>query len=150
MKASVDDVRRLVASDRFRSKISVQGDCWIWTGGLTRSGYGVIQLRNQCLRAHRVALAAKIGRLDFDQTDHLCRNRACVNPDHLEPVSARENVRRGLACNDLTGVCRSGAHSWTTENIRVRQDGTRECRPCAIERDNERRRERRRLARVTR
>lgn len=76
--------------------------------------------------AHRVAYAHLVGPIpDGMQLDHLCRNRTCVNPDHLEPVSAQENVRRARA---LVTACPQG-HPYDATNTRMYQ-GRRYCRAC--------------------
>lgn len=73
---------------------SVQnGECLRWVGH-TNQGYGVVRISNRSVRAHRLAWYAKNGDTPMD-LDHLCRNRWCVNPEHLEPVTNRENVLRG-------------------------------------------------------
>jgi hypothetical protein len=80
---------------RFWPKVNKQGlnGCWLWTGALNAQGYGKY---GEGL-AHRTAFILSVGSIpDGLQLDHLCRVRNCVNPDHLEPVTHLENVRRGL------------------------------------------------------
>jgi hypothetical protein len=108
--------------------------CWIWTGRLDRYGYGKINMRlGTTSTAHRMAYFMVKGDIpDGLQLDHLCRNRACVNPDHLEPVTNRVNVLRGsgaTAINAAKTHCKRG-HVLSGENLYVRRGG-RECRECA-------------------
>jgi len=70
--------------------------CWMWQRGLTGSGYGQITRGSATFQAHRAYYEQKYGTLLLGQVaDHLCRHRACVNPDHVEPVSVATNTRRG-------------------------------------------------------
>lgn len=72
--------------------------CWIWMGTRTRKGYGKVSFHSRSRHAHRVALIIGTRKsIDGLEIDHRCRNRACVNPAHLEIVSHRENVHRGWA-----------------------------------------------------
>lgn len=74
--------------------------CWIWIGSIDGNGYGQIQTRNRRYprAAHRYTYQTLMGEIPHGlQIDHLCRNRQCVNPAHLEPVTFLENVRRGDA-----------------------------------------------------
>jgi hypothetical protein len=78
--------------------------CWIWRGRIDRGGYGraAAGARGYHKAAHRVTYERLRGPIpEKCELDHLCRNRACVNPDHLEPVTSAENARRG-ACTTLT------------------------------------------------
>lgn len=75
--------------------------CWLWQGPRVHNGYGIISIQGSgvktTIRAHRYAYEALVGPIPEGlQLDHLCRVRRCVNPAHLEPVTARENVRRGV------------------------------------------------------
>ena len=88
-------------ADRFWEKVDKTGPngCWLWTGACSRRGYGAILADfpdRRMLCAHRAAYEMLVGPIpDGLQLDHLCRNRPCVNPAHLEPVTGRENVLRG-------------------------------------------------------
>lgn len=140
------------ALERFADKIALASSgCIEWIGGLTLGGYGMFTAERAM--AHRWSWEYHVGPIptDFD-IDHLCRNRRCVNPEHLEPVTRQENIRRAFA--DLTH-CPSG-HEYTETNTYVRPGTThRKCRTCMRDRDlkradakNAKRREQRRLIRV--
>lgn len=72
--------------------------CWIWTGRLNRNGYGRAAIAGREPVAHRAVYEALVGPIPSRRVlDHLCRNRRCVNPSHLEPVTVATNTHRGTA-----------------------------------------------------
>ena len=91
-------MRKQATIERFLNKITIQGDgCWDWCGSLSSNGYGFIWHLGRTVRAHRFAHEYFIGLIPRDkEIDHLCRNHRCVNPDHIELVTRRENVMRGI------------------------------------------------------
>ena len=87
--------------ERFWAKVEPEPNsgCFLWTGFVSPSGYGIFRerYRGKGTGAHRYAFEATRGPIPNGlNLDHLCRVRSCVNPDHLEPVTHQENVRRGL------------------------------------------------------
>lgn len=106
-------------------------DCWPFLGAAA-GGYGRFGAGGRIYAAHRVAYTLVRGPIPEGKfLDHLCRNRACCNPAHLEPVTNRVNTQRGAKGWDLTGLCRNGLHDMgDPANIRIRLDGQRLCRPC--------------------
>lgn len=112
------------------------GDCWTWLGRRDRHGYG---LWGQNL-VHRLAYEALVGFIPLGlQMDHLCRNRACLNPDHLEPVTHRQNALRGYSFSGINAAkqeCANG-HPYTIENTYTRPhepNSRRDCRQCIRDR----------------
>lgn len=118
----------------FRSHVDTNGDCWNWTGCLDKDGYGQFKVEGSVRRAHRVAYSVANGPIpDGLVIDHLCRNRACVNADHLEPVTNLENIKRGDGAGGGPGrppatACKYG-HEFTAENSMPVKNGKR-CRTC--------------------
>ncbi len=83
--------RRKPVWERFWAKVEFTDTCWLWTGALDKGGYGFFQNK----RAHRMSYEWAKGPIPAGlQLDHLCFVRNCVYPDHLEPVTAKENTRR--------------------------------------------------------
>ncbi len=125
--------------ERFWAKVDKRGPegCWLWLGRKESKGYGQFECKGIFNVAHRFAYELLLGPIPEGLTlDHLCRNRACVNPAHLEPISNRENILRG---NGLTARyarqthCLRG-HPFDLFNTHFRPDGRRRCRRCVRER----------------
>ena len=103
--------------------------CWLWTGHVTPKGYGGIGVEGRMRLAHSVAYEVWVGPVPPGlQLDHLCRVRHCCNPEHLEPVTPWENLRRGNTFMNKTH-CPSG-HAYEGANLYVDPGGGRRCRAC--------------------
>lgn len=130
-------------AERFWSKVQKTDSCWIWSGRPSSVGYGVLTRRSADgsrlrIYAHRYSYELHKGPIPAGLViDHLCRNRCCVNPDHLEAVTMGTNVARGEAPAAVVvrnGFCIRG-HPRTPENLYRRPDGHgMVCRLCATQR----------------
>lgn len=114
----------------------ISGQCWLYDGYLNPDGYGWARADGKSQRTHRAVFEAFFGPIpDGLVLDHLCRNRACYNPSHLDPVSQGENTRRGLqgALRERRTHCPQG-HEYTPENTREHRNKNnttvQECRTC--------------------
>ena len=127
--------RGLSWTERFWPKVdrSEQTRCWPWLAAKTGWGYGSFDIKGRDYKAHRIAYELLIGPIPEGLTlDHLCRNRACVNPAHLEAVSMRTNLLRGVgppAQNAAKTHCPAG-HPYDLFNTRS-YHGKRHCRTCS-------------------
>lgn len=122
------------ALDRFLAKVAVRDDgCWEWTGTRLPAGYGSFWWDGRKSYAHRFAHEAYIGPIPEGLTiDHLCRNKWCVNPAHLEAVTQRVNTLRapGPASEHAAQVACIHGHPFDAVNTYVAPNGTRKCREC--------------------
>lgn len=123
-------------NERFWTKVAKGDGCWLWTAGKDGKGYGAAYVNLRQVRAHRLAYELLVGPIPDNMTiDHLCRNRVCVNPAHMEVVTQGENTARS---NRIQGVayrarsCCKHGHPWTPENTYNRPDGARICRACGL------------------
>ena len=135
--------------DQIMERIEVDGNgCWVWQLALNRTGYGIMKRSrwNRSKLVHRVAYEEAVGVIpDGLVIDHLCRNRACCNPSHLEPVTQEVNIARGIDGLAVANQkrrsmthCKRG-HEFTPENTYVfPSNGQRRCRTCFNARQNAR------------
>lgn len=124
-------------SERFWEKVNKTDSCWVWTAG-ANSGYGCFYLTGgrKSTPAHRWAYEKIVDTIPEDLVlDHLCRNRLCVNPEHLEPVTHKENILRGegLAAKEAKQThCKYG-HS--LDDAYILSGERRDCRICRKQRN---------------
>lgn len=121
--------------ERFHERIVISGDgCWLWTGATDGHGYGAINVEGRARKAYTVAYTLLVGPIPEGlQLDHLCRVRACCNPAHLEPVTSKENARRGL--NGVLNVACPHGHPYDEANTYYAPgNGGKRCRECNRER----------------
>jgi hypothetical protein len=122
---------------RLFSKIEITGFCWNWLGKprsqKTKAKYGTFWLGQNRYLAHRFVYEYLVGNIPVDlQIDHLCRNTLCVNPDHLEPVTAQENLSRsfGMGAVNARKIYCVNNHPLSGSNLFIASDNSRQCKIC--------------------
>lgn len=117
----------------FWQKVKKTRTCWLWTGGRSK-GYGLTTWQGRTISAHRLAYAALVGRIPpGKELDHICRNRACVRPDHLRIATHYDNVMAGAnftATNARKFCCPKG-HPYAV--VKGKKRTQRKCLTCKLE-----------------
>lgn len=118
----------------FKYSIPVtESGCWLWLGGCAGDGYGVVRTEGKNEYAHRVSYQIFKGEIQAGlHIDHLCKVHCCVNPDHLEPVTCRENLVRGegfVGKQVRQRLCLRG-HELAGANLKLTKRGERICLEC--------------------
>lgn len=136
MTKSLHHRKQYKGRDRILKRIEVDANgCWIWQGFIDYHGYGRLGAKT----AYRTAYELFVGPVPAGhQLDHLCRVHACVNPEHLEPVTQRENLLRGdthPAANAVKTHC-AHDHPYDEENT-YHYKGARQCKTCRRQRNRE-------------
>lgn len=135
--AKLGNNRAKTFDERFFAKVHMTSGCWVWTGARSPQGYGMLQARwlsPTPRTAHSVMNEQVFGAVPEGLVlDHLCRNRACVRPDHLEPVSMTENNRRGNGWSGRNSRKTHCPHGHPLDRVDYR--GYRYCSTCKRARD---------------
>lgn len=114
--------------EKFLRKVEKTDTCWIWKGSLFRLGYGRVRREDRIRSAHRVSYELFIGKIPEGlELDHTCRVRNCVNPEHLDPVTHLENMRRAFPVQP--DQCPIG-HAYDKRNTYINPKGRKVCRKC--------------------
>lgn len=126
--------QRTPPDERFWPRVDAFGDCWEWTGRRNKDGYGRFDVTaHGAVYTHTYAWEALVGPVPEGlELDHLCRNPACCNPDHLEPVTRKVNTLRGYgpsARHARKTHCPAG-HPYDQSNTHLDTRGQRNCRAC--------------------
>ncbi len=138
----------MIAEERFWSKVERLGDnyCWIWQGTKMKNGYGQLRVGSKRDGSRRMELVHRFAYRHFKepipysfQINHLCRNRACVNPNHLEALSAVEHYKQVRDHSKAVAATRRRqnakthcpyGHHYSKENTYIDTNGWRSCRTC--------------------
>lgn len=114
--------------DRFLEKVKKTQFCWEWKSAKTKAGYGVLTINRKVIYAHRFSYTLFNGEIPEGLSlDHICRNRGCVNPGHLEAVTHAENMARSIPATKTH--CKRG-HLLEGDNLKITRSGQRWCWEC--------------------
>jgi len=124
----------MINTPAFWNCVEVTGNCWNWTGKANYKGYGYFSISGRRYQVHRWSYEHFVGPIPAGLTiDHLCRNRICVRPEHLEPVTNRENILRGAsptAENARKAACLRGHPLGAPRLLKGHPAPVRRCRTC--------------------
>src|SRR6478735_10416780 len=131
----------MINVERFWKKVEKTNGCWVWVAGKYSNGYGSFCGHGQSRLAHRISWYLTYGEWPVRELNHKCRNRACVNPDHLEDVSRQVNLLDSpvtlAALNVEKTHCPQG-HEYNEINTQFDAKGGRMCRECGRIRSRDR------------
>ncbi len=132
--------------EKVASKFLIDDGCWEWIGANNAAGYGMMKIDGRTVYGHRAVYELLVDEIPAGmQLDHLCRNRMCVRPSHLEVVTNQENAIRGHRVTKPNFPCCGRPRFGPDADVYIdkRGCGYRVCRPCHLAKDKAKRRERR-------
>lgn len=120
----------VMLNNRFWYKVDKTGNCWEWIACTNNDGYGRFRLNGKPQLTHCLSYEDKFGKIPKGlELNHICRNRHCVNPDHLEAITHKENIQKGISANRNKTHCPQG-HEYTEKNTYIHPSMKRMCRTC--------------------
>ena len=116
-----------IGFDRLIERIEITPTCWLWTGCTGGPGYGQVAIGGKKIYTHRLAYFLSRGEMP-EEIDHLCKRKLCMNPDHLESVTHRENLLRSTSISTINRAKRACPHGHKYDI--QKKCGSRACRQC--------------------